>query len=714
MPRRKSETTSSEPKEFRLDGLISMDTETTGVDLYHGVQPFIVTMCDDKNNTVHWEWDVDPLTRRVDVPRSEAVEVQEVLDACRRVVFQNPKFDAKALSNVGVKIPWDKVDDTLMMGHLLDSKMPHNLTDMVIHYLKVDISKYERALEKCCKEARSYARANLKDWMIAQGDMPSMPSVLKGGDNKKSKKRGSENDKPWKFDAFLPREVAKHRKLPKSHPYWTVCTEYADEDSVSTRMLFIKQMMVCQKRGLLPHYRERLKLLPVVARMERRGVTISGGRLEESIKTYSKVSIQGKATCEEIAAKRNFTFTPKSTKSKINPKPQPFVLPAGARSDALESFIFDELKVPVVGRTEAGGRAMDKDAMSQWLHLYESDKESDQYRFLSALADKRRRDTALSYMAGYKRFWFKLKKLENWYRLHPNFNPTGTDTLRFGCSNPNAQNVSKKKGFNLRYNFGPAPGREWWALDYENLELRIPAYEAGETLMTDLFENPNDPPYFGSYHMLVFSILHPEMWKKWGTKIKDSDCPDSAWYGYTKNGNFAVQYGAVASSGTADAAYHVKGGQAIIENRFTNIKLLAKRIMAQAETFGYVETMPRKSVDPKKGYPLTCTRTQYNRILPTVPLSYHVQGTAMECTTGSMIRCDEKCLEWTHKTGRDHFITMQVHDELVFDFPKGGKKNLDKVYELKYLMEESGRDIGVPLKVSVGYHPCNWSETQAL
>ena len=55
--------------------------------------------------------------------------------------------------------------------------------------------------------------------------------------------------------------------------------------------------------------------------------------------------------------------------------------------------------------------------------------------------------------------------LSNWRKLHTSLNMCGTDTLRWSSNNPNSQNISKKEGFNLRYAFGPAPGREWWSLD---------------------------------------------------------------------------------------------------------------------------------------------------------------------------------------------------------------------------------------------------------
>ena len=231
--------------------------------------------------------------------------------------------------------------------------------------------------------------------------------------------------------------------------------------------------------------------------------------------------------------------------------------------------------------------------------------------------------------------------------------------------------------------------------------------------MIELFERPDDPPYYGSYHLLVFSILHPDKFKKHGAKCKE--VYKSTWYQWTKNGNFAIQYGATEESGTADRAYHVKGAQRLIKQRFRRIAELNQRMIAFAREHGYVETIPDKTVDPERGYPLYCTRSRWGDIKPTVPLNYHVQGTAMWWMMKAMIRCQEYLDELNRKNNQGYYMVMQVHDELVFDFPKGkGKQpwrtNLPKIRKIKRLMEMGGDDIGIPTPVSVQYHPDNWSE----
>ena len=64
----------------------AVDTETTGIDLYHGARPFFVTACDQDGNQTFWEWPVDPLTRVPRIPPGDVAEVQALLDSAEEVV----------------------------------------------------------------------------------------------------------------------------------------------------------------------------------------------------------------------------------------------------------------------------------------------------------------------------------------------------------------------------------------------------------------------------------------------------------------------------------------------------------------------------------------------------------------------------------------------------------------------------------------------------
>jgi DNA polymerase I-like protein with 3'-5' exonuclease and polymerase domains len=185
----------------------------------------------------------------------------------------------------------------------------------------------------------------------------------------------------------------------------------------------------------------------------------------------------------------------------------------------------------------------------------------------------------------------------------------------------------------------------------------------------------------------------------------------ASYYQWDKNGGFCKQYGGQRAK--TDATFHRDGAFDLLDSRFSRLAKLNAATVAFAEKHGYVETLPDKTVDPRRGYPLLCTRTEWGKVLPTVPLNYKVQGTAMWCTRKAMVRCEEQLAAW-RKEGFDAYIVMQVHDEIDFDFPVGGAANLWRAKRLQQLMAQSGEDVGIPLRVGVSYHPRNWAEEVKL
>lgn len=669
--------------------MISLDTETTGIDLHHGAKPFFVTTCNEKGEQKYWEWDVDPMTRE---PQTEDYEeIEETLNGTDYLVLQNAKFDFAALATVLPSLPnWGYVHDTLIAGHLLASNQPHDLTSMTMHYLGVDIEPYEKALERAVRECRIIVRRETLNWAIAESGRGDMPSA---------------KEKTWKYDSWLPRALAKVLDYPKDHEWYTVLSNYSNADSAVTIALWKVMEVALKKRDLWEIYLERLKVIPIAFAMEQRGITLSKSRLDQLTEEYKEESEEAGNLCRGIADSYNY----------------PLTLPKSGNNKSLTEFVFNPnlLNCPRLKVSDkTGAPSLDRAT----LETYESilPENSKALSFIKAIKGKRKRDTALSYMESYCRFWIPMSnglfidsELEDWYVLHPSLNPTGTDTLRWSSSNPNEQNIPKQEGFNLRYCFGPAPGREWWSLDAKNIELRIPAYESGETAFIELFERPDDPPYFGSNHLLISHLLHKEKFEECINDDKSSPHYSkvdgrifkkkyaSTLYQRIKNGNFAVQYGAVDKedgTGKADRTYGVPGAQARIASKFSKQAALNEYWIDYANRYGYVETMPDKTVNPKRGYPLLCTRTDYGRAKPTIPFNYHVQGTAMQWMGKAMTRCFSYLRALTchggEKVGGYH-IALQVHDELVFDFPRGSgpepwKSNLPKVRKLQRLMEEGG------------------------
>ncbi len=93
-----------------------------------------------------------------------------------------------------------------------------------------------------------------------------------------------------------------------------------------------------------------------------------------------------------------------------------------------------------------------------------------------------------------------------------------------------------------------------------------------------------------------------------------------------------------------------------------------------------------------------------------------------------MIRCQMQLDQWNKNLNKDDrfYMVAQIHDELVFDFPKSktdpredtakgyGPSNRWRIEIMRKLMEEGGNDINIPTPVSVEFHPESWSKGYTL
>jgi DNA polymerase I-like protein with 3'-5' exonuclease and polymerase domains len=684
---------------------IALDTETTGVDFHHGALPFFVTVCDEDGKQQWWEWNVDPLTRHVSVPIDDALEIRELVNSASEIILQNAKFDVKALfkANIIRRWPWEKTHDTLMVAHILASNKPRDLTSLATQYLGRDIEPLEKRLCKVVQRARHVARTQFEHWAIAEPGLSSMPSIRKGTSNN--------SDKAWRNDCWLPRALMNAKYKPDDKDWETVLHDYANADSaVTMRVWQVMEKQVKARKYWRIYEGSRQPLPGVIHRMEMNGVTYSMERLLKLTAEYQKESDRLQTICVNVAASYDYEL----------------VVSKGINKSLL-TFCFDVLKLERIFNPKAKTSRPALDSKYAIPHYLDTLKAGSKERlFISSLADKRKFDKRLADLHSYRRFGIDLREVRDpfaagYFILFPSTNPTGTDTLRMASYNPNSQNISAQEddatGKSIRYVFGPAPGREWYSLDYENIELVIPAYLSNEEELIRIFRNPNAPPYFGSYHLFVAHILFPEKFAKCNGDGRLFKTLFKALYKSVKNGDFAVQYGAVEKglNGTADRAFGLPGAHKTIKNRLSRQDALNIQCRNFADNHGFIETVPDREVDPERGYPLLCTRSEHGRVLPTVPLNYKIQGTAMQCTCKAEVRCQKQIDYWNREEMKQlYWITLQQHDEIVFDFPAGRTKNREKVRTLKQLMMKSGEDIGIPLRVAVKFHPDNWDEGERI
>ncbi len=716
--------------------IISLDTETTGLDIVHDARPFLVAWCEKDCDPQFVEWDVDPLTRQPNTDPEDVAYIIELIDAADTIYLHNSKFDWRALDSIGIYLPWDKVRDTLVMSHLLATNGGHKLEELCYDYLGRDIKKYELSVKEITRIARAIAKRDYPTWRIAAEGVEGMPSV------KDSSER--EEDKPWNNDMWLPRALIKAGCKQFIPAHWaTVTSEYANSDSEHTLYLGLELEKRIRQGNYWNVYEKHRTYLPHIAcEMECYGVTARGDYTSTTISEYQSHTSEAEAALVAIAADhrhplelakgaslndnmRDFfygseiaycprckyqkrikhwnderlidTSCPKCAKKKKSP--------ATVR---LHFESKPNLQLPVIISSKTHRATLDGGAMKEYIETLD---EGDALRFVEILANKRMYDTALMYMEQYRRYWIPVPHHSGFYRIHASLNPCGTDHLRWASNSPNMQNVSgETKDLSNRACFGPLPDREWWCMDYKSIEARLPAYESGEQKMIDVFERSNEPPYWGNLYNLTASVLYPKEYMP----LKDTEGlfrkMHDRLYKRAKFFVLAKNYGAGRRKG--DLLSGIENSYDLVDNEFPLLAKLQTKYLRDAERIGYVETLPDRTVDPAHGYPILASRTEDGRVLSTTPFNYHISGTACWVKNTALIACSAKLAEW-RKEGFDAHIALEVHDEILFDFPRGRdmQENLSNALELRALMEQSGSNLvpSIPTPVSIKYHIETWA-----
>lgn len=712
---------------------LALDTETTGLDLMHGCKPFYISMWDDGHEDPYgWTLDVDPFQREPKLNIQTKAKIRDKVFACDTLIFHNTKFDLRGLEKLGVFSPkeilrlFDKVEDTVVAFHVLASGESHKLKDLALKYLDIPDDDLQE-LKEAVTEARRIAKK--LGWRIASPNDPHWPAM-----KKPPKGKAKQEDDWWGFDMWLPRELAERGHAPsnKRHVWKTVCAKYGNTDALRTGLLWQVAKEALEEEGLWNQYNLRKGNLRPFYKMESRPLSFRQSVMEESFRKFDEE--------RKVAEKKCFALCDWKM-DNLNSDKQ------------LKGVLFGQLGVRPTKLTKGGRKqnnpqphhyALDKDCLPLILEtemmksgFYRNKKwvpGGVGYHFLRNLLDFKHREISCRFMETYLQGglhpsyprrkadagYFGLKTLEELsdYRLLPtNVNLTGTDTTRVSMYNPNPQQVSKLEKRNLRENFCPLPGREWFSFDYDNIEMRIFAYGCGDPNLIGAFEKGY------SVHLIIAELLYPEIfdglvaevrrsreYRQQAEKLKKTserdfllqkmaggifkDRYESTLYQWIKNGNFSLIYG--AGPYKADTTYHMMGAYKRIRQGFPYIDRFLNEKHAEAEENGFIETLG--------GY-----RLQVPSDGPHKAVNYYCQGSA-----GIIIALAINSIDEYLAGLQDHHFLLQVHDELDFDFPLNAKENLRHAKQIKTLMEAPSSLFNIPFKVSAKLIRSNWAEKGTL
>ena len=275
-------------------------------------------------------------------------------------------------------------------------------------------------------------------------------------------------------------------------------------------------------------------------------------------------------------------------------------------------------------------------------------------------------------------------------RLHTTFGQTGTATGRLSSANPNLQNIPIRTelGRGIRAAFIAEPGHVLLTADYSQIELRLLAHFSRDPLLVEAYRRGDD------IHTLTASQVFgvPPLMVT----------PDHR--RQAKVVNFGIVYGLSAFGLSQQLGIETGEAKQFITNYFERYKGVrafidktldeARRDMKVTTLFGRVRPIPdinSKNVN-QRGF---AERTAVN-----TPL----QGTAADLIKVAMIRIDAALRE----RGLKSRMTLQVHDELVFEVPEN---EVETMQPLVREQMEKAHALAVPLQVDMGVGP-NWRDLE--
>ncbi len=394
-----------------------------------------------------------------------------------------------------------------------------------------------------------------------------------------------------------------------------------------------------------------IPLIPVLARMEQRGVLIDGDLLKK----------QSKEMAEQIQ---------QLEKEAHKEAGGPFNLASPAQ---LQKILFEELKLPVIRKTPKGQPSTAEDVLQEL---------ADEYQLPSLILEHR-----------------SLSKLRSTYtdklpeqinpktgRVHTSYHQAVAATGRLSSTDPNLQNIPIRTplGRRIRQAFIAPPGQLILACDYSQIELRIMAHLSGDEGLLAAFKSGVD--VHRSTAAEVFGVEYDAV---------DADQRRAA-----KAINFGLMYGMSAFGLARQLGIGRQEAQAYMDTyflRYPGVHEYMENTREKARNDGYVETLfGRRLYLPD----ITASNMQRRQGAERAAINAPMQGTAADIIKRAMISVDR----WLQEEKPNACLIMQVHDELVLEV---AEDELDNVRAAVVGRMTDAADLEVPLVVDSG-HGKDW------
>lgn len=385
-----------------------------------------------------------------------------------------------------------------------------------------------------------------------------------------------------------------------------------------------------------------MKLIPVLGDMEIEGIQVDTevlNALNEDVKI--RISQLEKEIYEEVGEEFNIS-SPKQ----------------------LGEVLFEKLKLPIVKKNKTG-YSTDGEVLEQLVEEHEIVRKILDYRQFVKFKT--------TYIDGLKEYIIS-------NRIHTKLLQTTTATGRLSSMEPNLQNIPVRDeyGKNFRKIFVAKEGCVLLDADYSQIELRVLAHLANDSVMIEGFKQDEDIHTLTA--MKVFGLKQEQVTHEYRQAAKAV--------------NFGIIYGISEYGLSKSINKGVKEAKEYMERyfrKYSNIKEYLLNIVRFAKETGYSETMFHR-----RRYIQEIHSSNFNikKFGQRAAMNTAVQGTAAEIIKIAMINITNEL----NKNNLKSKLVLQIHDELIIETYIGEIELVKKI--LKEGMENAVK-LNVPLKVEV-------------
>ncbi len=436
-------------------------------------------------------------------------------------------------------------------------------------------------------------------------------------------------------------------------------TRYSAEDAdVTLRLHRLLKPRLVAEHLTTPYETLERPLIPILADMERAGITIAPNVLAKLSNDFGKEMARLETEIHKLAGGSFNLGSPKQ----------------------LGEILFDRMKLSGGSRTKTGAWSTDADVLENLAaEGHELPKKILEWRQLAKLRSTYTDalPTFINPQTG---------------RVHTSYAMAAASTGRLASTDPNLQNIPirTEEGRHIRQTFIAAKGMKLISADYSQIELRLLAHMADIPALKKAFADGLD------IHAMTASEI-------FGVPVKGM-APDVR--RRAKAINFGIIYG-ISAFGLANQLGIARGeADAYIKKyfeRFPGIRDYMEATKEFAREHGYVETLFGRRVHIRE---IESTNPSMRGGAERAAINAPLQGTAADIIRRAMIRLPAAFAEKKLKSR----MLLQVHDELVIEAPDAEVEKASAV--AKSIMEKSSLpavELSVPLTVEARAGN-NWDE----